>query len=40
MKNNVTKFYFVLIAIAGLYIAFTVFSNKKVMGKQDPVQSE
>lgn len=40
VKNNVTKFYLVLVVIAGLYIVFNVFSNKKVLGRQEPVQSE
>ncbi|MES2525521.1 MAG: hypothetical protein V4598_00480 [Bdellovibrionota bacterium] len=40
MKNNVTKFYLVLVVIAALYIVFSMFSDKKVLGRQDPVQSE
>ncbi len=40
MKNKVTKFYMALVVIAGLYIVFNVFTNKKVMGRQDPVQNE
>ena len=40
VKNNVTKFYMVLIVLAALYIVFNIFSNKKVLGRQDPVQSE
>lgn len=40
MKNNVTKFYLVLVVIAALYIVFNMFSNKKVLGRQDPVQIE
>lgn len=40
MKDKVTKFYLVLVVIAGLYVVFNVFSNKKVLGKHDPVQSE
>ncbi len=39
MKKNVTKFYLILVVIAALYIVFNIFSNKKVLGRQDPVQS-
>lgn len=40
MKRKVTKFYLVLVVLAGLYIVFNMFSNKRVLGRQDPLQNE
>lgn len=40
MKDKVTKFYLVLVVIAAGYVLFNMFANKKVLGRQSPVQNE
>jgi hypothetical protein len=40
VKNNVTKFYLALVVLAALSIDFNLFSNDKVLGRQDAIQSE
>ncbi len=40
MKNHVTKFYLALVVLAALYIVFNLFSNDKVLGRQDAIQSD